>query len=236
MSLDSVKILAQLDDTERELNQNKRGLSHVESKIAVVREALTKAELEMQQKEEAYQEIETEFQSIKKQLDENTLILQKMEKQIMQIRNQKEFIASKMQVKEIRKKCNQLEDNYLDYEEKRDQLKSDLDSVKSEVMEQQKLFEASSQDLQDQSKNIKQAIDQNTEEYAATLLQLEPKLHNFYKRSIERGIEPVFCRIIDTSCTGCNTELLPQLLNELRTQPDSYRSCPFCFRIIYIYE
>ncbi len=236
MSLDSIQTLALLDDTERELNHNKRKLNDVEAEIAVVRHALTQAEQEMQQKEEEYQTAKTAFESVKQRLEENTSRLKTMEKQVMQIRNQKEFIASKMQVKDVRKLCSQLEDEYLEYEEKIEGLESTLDTAKTQVSEQTNFFEQSVGDLQNQSEHLKKQIAKNTKDYDKILSQLEPKLLQFYNRCLERGLYPVFARVTGTSCTGCNTELLPQLLNEMRTHPDSYRSCPFCFRIVYIAE
>ncbi|MEC7213316.1 MAG: C4-type zinc ribbon domain-containing protein, partial [SAR324 cluster bacterium] len=40
------------------------------------------------------------------------------------------------------------------------------------------------------------------------------------------------CFIVDKSCSGCNMLVQPQLVNELMVNPNSYKTCPHCSRIL----
>ena len=69
------------------------------------------------------------------------------------------------------------------------------------------------------------------------LLKKIPKnIQRFYERCQESGVSTPICAIIDKSCSGCHMVLLPQLINELMSNPNSHKNCPNCTRILYFPE
>ena len=68
------------------------------------------------------------------------------------------------------------------------------------------------------------------------LKKLPQKIKHFYERCQLSGISTPVCAIRDKSCSGCHMVLLPQLVNELMANPNYYKNCPYCSRILYFPE
>jgi len=84
---------------------------------------------------------------------------------------------------------------------------------------------------------------ENKEENQAKIVQIStnhsdlvdslPKMiKRFYDKCTVNQMHQPICFIVDKSCSGCNMLVQPQLVNELMVNPNSYKTCPHCSRIL----
>ena len=98
-------------------------------------------------------------------------------------------------------------------------------------------------DLESSYHDVADPLIENKEENQAKIVQIStnhsdlvdslPKMiKRFYDKCTVNQMHQPICFIVDKSCSGCNMLIQPQLVNELMVNPNSYKTCPHCSRIL----
>lgn len=229
----SIEHLVELSQTDQELLVSQRNLEEVENQIKTVRLPLDHCEHSLQEKKQLHEEVTLKHQIAQKQLGEADLFITKLEAQVPLIRTQKEFNAGKKQLEEARKRRGIVENELLESEIKQEEYQNELAQLQVEWEQKNEEFQKNTADLLKQKKCTTQKLEKLKGRQQELVTQLDSSLRTQYHNFRTRGILPAICPVVNKACSGCNSLLQPQLVNEMMTNPSQHRNCTFCFRIIY---
>ncbi|MBF0289653.1 MAG: hypothetical protein HQM14_17715 [SAR324 cluster bacterium] len=229
----SIKNLAALDQTDRDLVVSEQTLKNLDKEIAVARMPLSACEESLKEKQAEYDELNLKEREAALKLSETEIFIEKLEAQVPLIRTQKEFVASKKQLEDARKRKGLLEEEIVNYMDSQTACQGQLEQLKEQLETEGKDFQHNIQNLLKEKDTTTSRLKALKKGHGELVAKLDSSLNQFYERSKERGIDPAICAVVNKACSGCNTVLQPQLVNEMIAKPNEHRNCPFCFRIIY---
>jgi len=226
--------LIAIAETEQQSFALKQQLRRFEKEIADVNELVAPVEMVFQNLQAEKTTLINQQQQMENELEEQRILIEKLEKHVPRIRNEKEFEASKKQLELSRKHRSMLEENLLEVAIKLEDLDPKMAEQKAELEKgKQEAEEALEQTILSQKQTIL-AI-QELENYFQKSFESAPRsIQQFYKRCQKNGLHRPITPVVDKTCGGCNIRLQPQFVNEFLTEPDNYRNCPHCNRILYM--
>ena len=231
--MSNIENLIELSQTDQALSTTQRTLTEVEKQIKTARLPLDECERQFQEKKTLLEEVTLRHQVAQKQLGEADLFITKLESQVPLIRTQKEFNAGKKQLEDARKHRGNVENDFLESEIKQDEYQKELAQLQEDLEQKQQEFKTNIADLLKQQKTAAQQLETLKNRQETLILQLDTSLQTQYQNFSKRGLLPAICRVINKACSGCNSLLQPQLVNEMIAKPHQHRNCTFCYRIIY---
>jgi predicted nucleic acid-binding Zn-ribbon protein len=212
---------------KQQLRRFEKEIADVYELIAPVEEVFLSLQAEKKSLVNQQQQTETE-------LEEQRILIEKLEKHVPKIRNEKEFEASKKQLELSRKHRSQLEETELEIAIKLEDLDPKMIEQESQLKQKRKESKKElDQTITAQNQTV-QAI-QELEDHFQKFFEKAPKpIQQFYQRCQQNGLHRPITPVFDKTCGGCNIRLQPQFVNEFLTDPDNYRNCPHCNRILYM--
>jgi len=227
-----IQPLLELAVSDRDITLLKNACVKLDTMIKSCREELDQRLLEKDTKMEELQQIEEARKEIQLKFDLQDQLIGKLETQVPNIRNQKEYVASKKQLEEARKGRGQSEEMLLEMDIKIEELNTILENLETVI-----------KDLESSYHDVADPLIENKEENQAKIVQIStnhsdlvdslPKMiKRFYDKCTVNQMHQPICFIVDKSCSGCNMQVQPQLVNELMVNPNSYKTCPHCSRIL----
>ena len=229
----SIQPLIDLADTDRELQRFIYSNSQLEKQIDSASSVVNHHKKTIDEKNDELNALIIEAKQLKKNIKIQEQLISQLNEQVPKIRNEKEFAASKSQLEEARKNLGVLEENLLELDINNEDLDKELEHINVKLDESSTEFKQETSGL---LKKQEKAEKQNSilAPRRTRLLKKIPKnIQRFYERCQDSGISTPICVIIDKSCSGCHMVLLPQLINDLMSNPNSHKNCPNCTRILY---
>lgn len=230
---DAIRNIIDLSNKDQILFDIRRSLREIEHKLGEYHKDIDLITGHYDDCEKLFKELEAKSRAFKSKLEEEESEIAKMESKIPLIRTQKEFIAGKKQVEDARKRRGKIEDELLDVDIRKEDCENELKELKEKLKESRLDFDKKSEDLLNDKGNLEKQLKEFEIKHKELEESLEPTLKRFYQNCISRGITPPISPVEDGSCGGCHLALLPQMVNELRTNPNSYQHCPNCYRLVY---
>lgn len=229
-----IETVIALSVTDTNLQNLKRETKSLDKQIAEARVELTELETQLTEKQTELDATRKILADLKNKLEYETQYIDKLESQVKLIRNEKEFVASKKSLEENRRIRGQLEEQFLNNEVKHEELSRIVDDLKQRVDSSSKEFEAGVKSLQSQRKSNDKSKKELEVKRKEILQHLEGPLLKHYKKLLGAGKFPVIVSVANKTCSGCNVELVPQMYNEMLSNPEKFRVCPQCNRILYL--
>ena len=174
-----------------------------------------------------------EAEELKKNIHIQEQLISKLNEQVPKIRNEKEFAASKSQLEEARKQLGVLEEKLLELDINKEDLDKELEQINVKLDESSTEFKQETSGLLKKQEKAEKQIAILSPRRTSLLQKIPQNIQSFYERCQNSGITTPICAIINKSCSGCHMVLLPQLINELMSNPNSHKNCPNCKRILY---
>ena len=232
----SIQPLIDLANTDRELQAVIYSKSQLEKQIDSASSVVNQHKKTIEEKNDELKALVNEAEELKINIDIQEQLISKLNKQVPKIRNEKEFAASKNQLEEARKKLGVLEENLLELDINKEDLDKDLEQINVKLDESSTEFKQETSGLLKKQEKAEKQIAILAPRKTRLLKKIPKNIQRFYERCQDSGISTPICPIIDKSCTGCHMVLLPQLINELMSNPNSHKNCPNCTRILYFPE
>ena len=229
----SIQPLIDLADTDRELQVFIYSKSNLEKQIDTASSVVNQHKKTIEEKNDELNALENEAEELKKNIQIQEQLISKLNEQVPKIRNEKEFAASKNQLEEARKNLGVLEENLLELDINKEDLDKDLEQINVKLDESSTEFKQETSGLLKKQEKAEKQIAILAPRRTRLLKKIPKNIQRFYERCQDSGISTPICPIIDKSCSGCHMVLLPQLINELMSNPNSHKNCPNCTRILY---
>ena len=229
----SIQPLIDLADTDRELQAFINSKSQLEKKIDTASSVVNKHKKNIEEKNNELNTLVNEAEELKNNIQIQEQLINKLNEQVPKIRNEKEFAASKSQLEEARKQLGVLEEKLLELDINKEDLDKELEQINSKLDESSTEFKQETSGLLKKQKKAEKQIAILSPRRTSLLKKIPQNIQLFYERCQNSGITTPICAIINKSCSGCHMVLLPQLINELMSNPNSHKNCPNCKRILY---
>ena len=218
--------------SDRDIVQLKNASKKIQSLIKDSRVDLDKNLKEKKIKIEENLFIKSKRKEIQHKFDIQEQLIKKLETQVPNIRNQKEYVASKKQLEEARKGRGQLEDKLLDFDIKTEEIQKILNKLDDSIKKLEIKFHKEADELISLSKENELKIKRLGTNHSTLIVNLPSQIRNFYKKCVTNQLNQPICIIEDKTCSGCHMLIQPQLVNELMVNPNSYKMCPHCSRVL----
>ena len=229
----SIQPLIELADTDRKLQAFIHSKSQLEKKIDRASTVVNKHKKNFEEKNDELNTLGNEAKELKNNIQIQEQLIYQLNEQVPKIRNEKEFAASKSQLEEARKQLGVLEEKLLELDINKEDLDKELEQINVKLDESSTEFKQETAGLLKKQETAEKQI-AILAPRRKRLLKIIPKnIQRFYERCQDSGISTPICAISDKSCSGCHMVLLPQLINELMSNPNSHKNCPNCKRILY---
>ena len=229
----SIQPLIDLADTDRELQAFINSKSQLEKKIDTASSVVNKHKKNIEEKNNELNTLVNEAEELKNNIQIQEQLITKLNEQVPKIRNEKEFAASKSQLEEARKQLGVLEEKLLELDINKEDLDKELEQINAKLDESSTEFKQETSGLLKKQKKAEKQIAILSPRRTSLLKKIPQNIQLFYERCQNSGITTPICAIINKSCSGCHMVLLPQLINELMSNPNSHKNCPNCKRILY---
>ena len=229
----SIQPLIDLADTDRELQAFINSKSQLEKKIDTASSVVNKHKKNIEEKNNELNTLANEAEELKNNIQIQEQLITKLNEQVPKIRNEKEFAASKSQLEEARKQLGVLEEKLLELDINKEDLDKELEQIIAKLDESSTKFKKETSGLLKKQKKAEKQIAILSPRRTSLLKKIPQNIQLFYERCQNSGITTPICAIINKSCSGCHMVLLPQLINELMSNPNSHKNCPNCKRILY---
>ncbi len=230
--LDELKTLVELQLIDSSLNEAGEKLREIpkaqrklEAEIAAEEETVASQRAAVSAHEKEQRQAELELKSAEE-------AVKKYEGQLFACKNNKEYEAIKLEIKENREKISSIEEQILVLMDK-------LEKERQLLGEEEKIFLEKKKDLEEQFASFQRQIEQeqgkqeNIRKKRAEIVQRVGKnLQHRYEKIARARRNLAVVGITETACKGCYFQLPPQLVNEVMKN-DSIQTCQSCGRILY---
>ncbi len=126
-----------------------------------------------------------------------------------------------------------MEEKLLELDINSEDLEKEIEKINVKLDESNTEFQQETSGLLKKQEKAEKQIAKLEPRRTRLLKKIPKNIQRFYERCQQSGISTPICAIIDKSCSGCYMVLLPQLINELMSNPNSHKNCPNCSRILY---
>ena len=232
----SIQPLIDLANTDRELQVFIYSKSLLEKQIDSASSVVNQHKKTIDEKNDELNALINEAKELKKNIKIQEQLISQLNEQVPKIRNEKEFAASKSQLEEARKNLGVLEENLLELDINKEDLDKELEQINIKLGKSSTEFKQETSGLLKKQEKAEKRIAILAPRRTRLLQKIPKNIQRYFERCQDSGISTPICAIIDKSCNGCHMVLLPQLINELMSNPNSHKNCPNCTRILYFPE
>ncbi|MCX8011948.1 MAG: C4-type zinc ribbon domain-containing protein [Desulfobacterota bacterium] len=212
IKLDFPKKITQL---EKEKEKRKQLLEKEKTSLDIVQKEKRKKELELSQ----------EIERLKKSQDK-----------LSQVKTNKEYQAVLKEIEEIKQHNSDIETEILICMEDIDVLTQKVKEAEIEYQNWIKNFEDQKSYLTRELERSKQELENQQTLRSQIIGLIEPELLKKFELIKERRQGLAIAAIQNGLCSGCNINIPPQKILEIRKSNNAIMYCPFCNRIIYFEE
>jgi predicted nucleic acid-binding Zn-ribbon protein len=155
-----------------------------------------------------------------------------MQFQLYQLKSNKEYQAMEMEIKGGRADKSVLEEEILKLFDAVDDAKKKLAKEKEALAAEEKKFKDEIAVVDKEIADLQQKISVTEENRKQYLPNIDPKILGQYERLLKNRDGLALVPVKGGSCSGCNMELPPQMVNEVHAN-DKLIYCESCARILY---
>lgn len=158
--------------------------------------------------------------------------LAKYNAQLLTIKTNKEYKAMLSEIDKVKEEVSAIEDDILRELERIEELEAKIQTKSRELTEEEKRQEKEKRRLEEELEDLREkeaSFSQDRDEMTACI---DPTLLALYDKIRNRKGGKAMAEVIDESCSGCNLQLPPQVVNEV-IEGGKVILCQSCSRLLY---
>jgi len=225
-----------------ELQQIDSSILSIVEKIESYPERINKYRIPLTQAQKAFHDFKSKSELLDKkkkakdrELDEIQDKINKLKGRGSEIKTNKEYEAHLKEIEAFEKSKFRIEDDILaimeDYEVFAGEVKKEEVKVReseAEFKHQEKLLDEEKKQLQSELESLKA----KRKDFSS---RLDREIYDQYKTLLQRLGGLAVVQTVNEICLGCNTNIPPQLFNDIKSTGDIY-TCFYCKRFLYFKE
>ena len=162
--------------------------------------------------------------------------LRKSQDRLLSVKTNKEYQAALKEIDDIKQSCNDLETGILVIMEKADALTHAIEEQEIEDQKWKQEYKKQKEALQTAIQKSDLELETQQKMRVETVQSVQLDLVKKYDILIQRRQRLAVVSIQDGLCQGCNMNIPPQKILEIRKSNNAIMNCPFCNRILYFDE
>ena len=234
--LEQLSFLVELQKLETENNRINIQKKELPNLITGLEKAFQEFTFRMEEENRKLDELHTEHRNNEEKLKRGNEGLKKAKERLLEVKTNKEYQAALKEIDDIKQHNSDIETEILLFMEKTDTLAKKVNQEEGEYQKWFQEFEKTKETLNAELEKSNQEL-QNQQALRNTILEnIEPDLIKKFEMIKERRQGLAVVSIQDGLCTGCNINIPPQKILEIRKSNHAIMQCPFCNRIVYFEE
>ncbi len=169
------------------------------------------------------------------QLDEMQDKIDKLKSRSSDIKTNKEYEAHLKEIQGFEKNMTAIEDELLGIMEELENYEKGLKEEEMKVKAAEDDFKQQEQVLMEEQKKLQAELDLEKTKKDEYISRIDEELYTQYMNLMEKYGDKAVVETRNEICLGCNTNIPPQLYNDIKKNVDIYR-CFYCTRILYYKE
>ena len=233
---DQLELIKQLQAIDSALKNLEKAKFDFPQRINQLEKEFDKKKQSLEKGKTSFEEAQKERRKKEQDLSRELERLQKSQDKLALVKTNKEYQAALKEIDDIKQHNSDTETEILLFMEKTDTLAKKVSLEEGEYQKWFQEFEKKKETLNAELKKANQEI-QNQQALRNTIIEnLEPDLIKKFEMIKERRQGLAVVSIQDGLCTGCNINIPPQKILEIRKSNHAIMQCPFCNRIVFFEE
>lgn len=228
-NLDILKRAQQLDS---ELYHSHILLEEIPSQRVKIKSDLEAEKAHLLELEKTLKDVQLKLKQKELELSQKEAQVKKLDGQLSQVKTNKEYSALQQEIASLKADNSLLEEEII-------RILDEVEAVKEEAQKEKEKFAMATKAHQDQDhemtaqeKNLQARLEVLKKERQEAVAQLPPELGDLYNRIAAKKHGLALALVNGESCTACQMQLRPQLINEIRLG-EHIVVCENCSRILY---
>lgn len=185
--------------------------------------------------EKAFLDLQKEKKDKELELGAKESATVKLQGQLYSLKTNKEYQTMLGQIQDSKADASLIEDKILEFLEKADSVKTEVDQEKLKIKEEEKLFLAEKSKIDLKVKEIDDRLSQLESLRKQAIPDINPKILVQYDRILSSRDGLAIVTVKGNSCGGCNMFVPPQVINLIKMY-ERIVTCEICNRMLYIEE
>jgi predicted nucleic acid-binding Zn-ribbon protein len=225
-----------------ELQEIDSSILSVAEKTEALPEKLKQFRKPFQEADEAFRKAKSKFEALEKKkkdkdlkLDEIQDMIDKMKSRSGDIKTNKEYDAHLKEIEGFGKSISAVEDEILSLMEEIEEYKKTLKEEESRVNKVKDDLACQEKVIEEEKKELFSGIEDRKAKRKQIADRISEDNYKHYKNLLERYGGLAVVQTKNEICFGCNTNIPPQLYNDIKKDEDIY-TCFYCKRFLYFRE
>jgi predicted nucleic acid-binding Zn-ribbon protein len=225
-----------------ELQEIDSSILSLNERIESLPERLNASKTNLDKATAAYKKVKTRHDELIKKkkgkdfdIDEKQEAINKLKTRTGAIKTNKEYEAYLREIELLEKIKYDAEEEVLSAMEEIESIADDLKSGEVMVREAEVELEKDGKELEEEKKSLEQEMEVHRSKRNVLLEKIESDTYSQYMKNLKRSGGIAIAPAEDEICKGCNTNMPPQLFNDLKDN-DKLIKCFYCGRFLYIKE
>jgi predicted nucleic acid-binding Zn-ribbon protein len=230
--IEGLKLLCQIQEIDLELKDLENQLNDIPLKISQWKDELEGYKKEIEKNKKETEKFTVELKEKELEVESNHETLKKYNAQLYTVRTNKEYSSLLHEIEEVKRKNSHIEDDILELMESVDSNEKGLKEKRKKLEELQKEFNKKEKEEKEKEKNLSEKLTRKRNKRENIAADIEGPLLTKYTRISKAKGGIAIVPLLDKCCGGCNLELPPQILSEVKFGSKTI-TCEGCGRILY---
>jgi hypothetical protein len=221
--------LQQIDSTILSLAED---IENLPLRLNKVKKPLENARAVFARKKTEYEQMEKKKKDKYGELEEIQEKIDKMKAKSSEIKTNKEYEAHLKEIKNFEDKKLAVEDEILSIMEAADSVEKDLKKEEENLKKSEETFKQEEKKLEEEKKRLRSEIELQRGRRKEIVKGLDEEIYDKYMQLLKIAGGKAVVQTKNEVCLGCNTNIPPQLYNDIKSNKDIY-TCYYCNRFLY---
>ena len=227
-----IDILVKLQTIDSEMQEIHRMLESVAGKMEKIDSQMDAQESILRQDKSARDELQKEYRSLESDVNSNMPKIVKSKGRLSSVKTNKEYQSLLKEIEDLSLINSELEDQMLECLEKIDQVENRLGDTEKQLKAMKLQVEQEKETILGEAKKAREKLERLQQDWQVVRDAVEPEFMTKFNQVRQQVGNFTIARVVKAVCEGCNTNIPPQMYNELQ-RCDQLIICPHCQRIIY---
>lgn len=222
-----------------ELQELDSSILSIAEKIESLPARLDKSRANLKETTSSLQNIRTRYEGLIKkkkdkefELDEIQERIKRLKDKSSEIKTNKEYEAHLKEIENYNKKKTQVEDELLQYMEEMEGMTDFLKTGERKVKETEDEFKKQERILDEEKNALYKEMEFYKTRRKDFVSRIDEELYGHYMNLLKKFEGLAVVPVENEVCLGCNTNIPPQLYNDIKEDKDIY-TCYYCKRFLY---
>lgn len=224
--------MIQLQFIDNKINSLQEKKRYFPSRIEKLSSTLDKKREELSRSENRLDIFNKDRIKTERYLEEQEDRLEKLKNRTKDIKTNKEHQAHLLEIESAKKRKEEIEDELLLLMEKTDTTKNEVEEAKKSLLEEEKNLNREKKTIEAEGIDIDNEANQLLKERSIMEERLGNDIIRSYNQLRSAGRKVAVVSINNGTCSGCNMNLPPQLVAEVKKKEEILK-CSHCHRILF---